>query len=184
MINSTVKTLSRSVKVYVALAMIVLIFATVAATEFIHHNNIKQNEYKELIFNDIKQDKNSLYLILLITLFLFLFLFIFVYRRISFYQNSINATYQEQLQCNKNYLQTIFDATPNIMMTTDGREVDRANQAMLNFFACKTLEEFKSENSCICDFFLSGAEFVQAKMGELTWLQFILQNKTKYIKFL
>ena len=80
------------------------------------------------------------------------------------------------------YLKAIFDITPHIMITTVQEEIDYANKAMLKFFECKTLKEFKKNNSCICDFFISGDSYLSNDVVDGSWLEYILQNPKKLHK--
>ena len=174
---------------------------SVGASEYFTHlvtlKDFKDVPKVKIIFFQERSKKAGvqglfLFGILLATLLVFCLLIILIYRRIGLYQEKVSRMYFEQLKkinesekllkFNQITLQSIFDVTPNIMMTSDGTEVDKANKAMLNFFGAKTLEEFKSKNVCICDFFLSGADFVMPQMGNLTWLEYILENKNKIHK--
>ena len=83
---------------------------------------------------------------------------------------------QEELSFNQRYLQSVFDATSYIMITTDGEEIERANPAMLEFFGYKDLVTFKSEHECICDFFLGDENCLEAEVEGLHWLEYVLAN--------
>ena len=98
----------------------------------------------------------------------------------------VNITRQRQLEkefnFNQNYLQTIFNVTPNIMITTDGEEIDRTNPAMLEFFGFKSTAEFKKEHNCICDYFLDSDECLSSVEDGMSWLEYMLKYKDKLHK--
>ena len=83
---------------------------------------------------------------------------------------------QNKLELNRKYLQNIFNMTPNIMVTTNGEEIDDANHAMLKFTGFKTIEDFKSKHKCICDLFVEEDNYLQAKMNGTRWLDYILSR--------
>ncbi|MFT7824397.1 MAG: PAS domain S-box protein, partial [Sulfurimonas sp.] len=83
---------------------------------------------------------------------------------------------QEALQFSRNYLQHIFDSVPNIMIATDGRLIDNATPAMLEFFGYKTLADFNREHDCICDFFEEGKGLLQPVTEGVNWLEYILSR--------
>ncbi|MCK5109952.1 MAG: PAS domain S-box protein [Arcobacteraceae bacterium] len=86
---------------------------------------------------------------------------------------------QNELELNRNYLQSIFDMSPNIMITTDGGEIIEANNAMLEFTGFKTLEAFKRKHQCICDFFEKEKKCLNPDMKGIRWLEYILSKPTK-----
>lgn len=51
------------------------------------------------------------------------------------------------------YLQAILDSSPDIIIITDGEHLLSANGSFFSFFHYETLEAFKKEHDCICDFF-------------------------------
>lgn len=89
---------------------------------------------------------------------------------------------QEALQFSQNYLQNIFDSVPNIMVTTDGKLIDNATPLMLEFFGYRTLNAFKSEHDCICDFFEEGSGLLQPVMEGVDWLEYMLSRPDKIHK--
>jgi len=92
---------------------------------------------------------------------------------------------QDALQFSQNYLQSIFDFTPHIMITTDGEMIENATPVMLEFFGYETLDALKKEHDCICDFFLEnikGDECLQQVMQGVSWLEYILSRPDKVHK--
>ncbi|MCD6190640.1 MAG: PAS domain S-box protein, partial [Sulfurimonas sp.] len=89
---------------------------------------------------------------------------------------------QERLEFNKRYLQTIFDVTPGLMITTDGEDIDKANPAMLEFFGYETIEEFKNEHDCVCDYFIGDNDCLVPEIDGVRWLEYILQRESQLHK--
>ncbi len=98
--------------------------------------------------------------------FLFLFLFSWMYRKNSF---------------EKAYAKSILDASPNPTVVTNGEFLISANKAMLSYLGYATLEKFRSEHNCICDLFEKGDtnEYLQPKMDDVFWIEYILSNSQK-----
>ncbi len=84
---------------------------------------------------------------------------------------------KNKLEFNEKYLQTIFDVTPSIMITTDGEYIDKANPAMLKFFDYETVEDFKKEHDCICDYFIGDSDCITAEIDGIHWLEYLLLRK-------
>ncbi|MEA2028561.1 MAG: GGDEF domain-containing protein, partial [Campylobacterota bacterium] len=90
-------------------------------------------------------------------------------------------------------LMTIFDLNPHITIITDGKHIQRVNRRFLGFLEIKTLSEFTNEYDCICDRFELREGYLQAQMGDQTWIEhvdthpsqlhkaMIIQNKKEYI---
>ncbi|MFA6192098.1 MAG: PAS domain S-box protein [Sulfurimonas sp.] len=89
---------------------------------------------------------------------------------------------ENEIKSAQTYLQTIFDITPNLMITTDGVGIKKGNEAMLEFTGYDSLGSFKKENDCICDLFIKKEGYLCSKMGELNWLEYILLNQNKIHK--
>ena len=89
---------------------------------------------------------------------------------------------EDALQFSRNYLQNIFDSIPNMMITTDGEFMDNVTPTMLEFFGYETLDAFKSEHDCICEFFLEGHELLQPVMQDVNWLEYILSRPAQLHK--
>ncbi|WP_372999127.1 PAS domain S-box protein [Sulfurimonas sp.] len=81
-----------------------------------------------------------------------------------------------ELEFNRDYLQNIIDVLPNIVIVTDGEKIKRANRTMLDFTGYQTLDEFKKDHDCICDFFIEEENTLMPFVDELTWLAYIFAN--------
>ncbi len=174
--NLDLPSLRKRVTFYIDFAMILLIIVTVISTlVFLNH--------RQEITSTSELSTYILGLILVSIMIIVSLLSWFIHRRISSYENSVTKIYEKQIKRideSERYLQNIFDVMPNIMVTSNGYELDRANPAMLDFFGYKTLEDFKSEHDCICDFFLSCDGCLEAKMDDVSWLEYILSSKEKF----
>ena len=80
------------------------------------------------------------------------------------------------------YLETVFNAQSNIVVTTYGTKIDRLNQALLEFSQFKSLEEFKSKYDCICDLFIEKNGFLTKEIDGQNWLDYIYDNQDKIHK--
>ncbi len=80
---------------------------------------------------------------------------------------------KKRLEFNEKYLQAVLDAQKNIVIVQSQGEIESANLAFLNFMHVENLQEFKSKNSCISDFFLEGEEFLSKSID---WVTYILKN--------
>jgi len=85
----------------------------------------------------------------------------------------------KELEFNQRYLKNIFEVIPNILITTDGENIDKANSAMLEFTGFKKLEDFRLKHDCICDLFLEGDGYLESVMDGVSWLEYIYLNPDK-----
>lgn len=95
--------------------------------------------------------------------------------------------YEEELKYNKNYLNTILDTINNIVIVSiNGKALDRANRAFLNFFEYENIDEFKKEYKCIYKYFekTQSDEFVYDGKEGLNWLEYIYKYPNRLHKVL
>ena len=80
----------------------------------------------------------------------------------------------------------ILNSQPYIMILTNGSHIVEANSEFFKFFEqYKTVEEFRKEHECICDFFepVDEEDYVyQKEIDGLTWLNLVLKNRDKDFK--
>ena len=83
-----------------------------------------------------------------------------------------------ELNEQKEFVQTLLDSQEQIVITTDGKTLRSANKTFLDFFNIKTMAEFTKECDCICDKFKIDETntYLQKYMGDLTWIEYVLQN--------
>lgn len=103
--------------------------------------------------------------------------------------------YQEKIIRQHSLIENILNSLKIIMVITNGEELFALNQYGLNFTGYSSLDEFKKEHKCICDFFLNEEGFIKntedwlkiAKQLESYKRKVIIQNhhtKEKHIFYL
>ena len=103
---------------------------------------------------------------------------------ISYFYRKILQGLSEQEKLNnelsqkENFLRTLIDTDSNLIVTTDGERAHLANQAVLNFTGYDSLDDFKKEHKCICDFFIEKDDYIGASKGEQSWIEYILSTPT------
>ncbi|MEA3369995.1 MAG: PAS domain S-box protein [Campylobacterota bacterium] len=126
------------------------------------------------------------YYIYITVLFILVAMALYVYRRIGRYQKDVSSLYLKQIEMinksekelsfNKDYLESIFDVTPSVMIVTNGEEIYRANPAMLEFFGYESLEAFKAEHQCICEYFTAEKICLNPVVDGIPWLEYVLSR--------
>ena len=81
------------------------------------------------------------------------------------------------MEKNSEYIQFILDSQKNILLLTDGRELKKANQAMLDFLGFEDIDVFRNRHECICDFFVEEDGYLQKRMNGVLWIHAILNDK-------
>ncbi|HEX5329203.1 diguanylate cyclase [Sulfuricurvum sp.] len=84
-----------------------------------------------------------------------------------------------ELDSKNRYLQTILDNSPNIIIITDGEHLLKANGSFFTIFHYETLEAFRAEHDCICDFFekVDELEYLHDKKIEgLLWPYYLISH--------
>jgi len=81
------------------------------------------------------------------------------------------------LEKNSEYIQFILDSQENILILTDGQELKKANQAMLDFLGFDTIESFSKKHECICDFFIKESGYLQKEKNGILWIDAMLNSK-------
>lgn len=91
--------------------------------------------------------------------------FILGYKLIRRKEKSINALtsalneQKEELFYAGQKLQKLFDLQKNIIILTDGKKLNMANQSMLDFFGFVDLDHFLQHYNCICERFIKDDTF-------------------------
>jgi len=81
------------------------------------------------------------------------------------------------LEKNSEYIQFILDSQENILLLTDGQELKKANQAMLDFLGFDTIDNFRQKHECICDFFIKEEGYLQKEKNGILWIDAMLSNR-------
>ncbi len=85
----------------------------------------------------------------------------------------------------KEYLKTLLNTDQNIIITTEaGEDLISANSAFFDYFGYTTMEAFKEEHRCICDFFEAdpGHDYLQKMNNGVLWIDYMLANPGKRYK--
>ena len=61
------------------------------------------------------------------------------------------------------YIQFILDSQENILLLSDGHDLKKANQAMLDFLGFENIDDFRNSYECICDFFVEEHGYLQKR---------------------
>ena len=103
--------------------------------------------------------------------------FAFYLRRKLILYITLAKNKEKELLKSKEYLESIFNTTPGILIQTDGKSISNANSTMLKFFGYKSIEDFRKEHTCICEYFLNEPDTLQADMDGQTWLEYLEGTK-------
>ena len=60
---------------------------------------------------------------------------------------------EKEFEKHRNYMKTLYDLNPNIIMISDGKELSSANHAFFKLFDYVNIDEFKEQQHCVCKFF-------------------------------
>jgi PAS domain S-box-containing protein len=71
---------------------------------------------------------------------------------------------------------SILNTQNDIVIVTNGTHLIEANKAFLDFFDFKSIHEFREKHMCVCDRFINEAGFLQPKMGDETWVEYLLRR--------
>ncbi|WP_455755800.1 sensor domain-containing diguanylate cyclase [Sulfurimonas sp.] len=72
------------------------------------------------------------------------------------------------------YLDTIFEAYPDILIVTSGDKIEKVNSKFLNFTKFDSLDDFKEVYKCICDQFENIEGYLQPHIdNNLTWIEYV-----------
>ena len=100
---------------------------------------------------------------------------LFAYRQ--YFLIKQNKRLDEQYQ----YTNSILNSQTNFTIITDGRNIIETNQTTLDFFGYKTIEDFRKDHSCICDFFIEEEGYISNKEDWDTWSEFFIDNSTNLL---
>ncbi|MDD2829150.1 MAG: diguanylate cyclase [Sulfuricurvum sp.] len=106
---------------------------------------------------------------------------IFSLSSVSFIFLAIIAWMYRKNSYEKTYVKSILDASPNPTVVTNGEVIISANKSMLEFLGYQTLEQFKQQHNCVCDFFEEGDtdEYLQSMMKDQLWIQYVIDHPTR-----
>jgi len=78
---------------------------------------------------------------------------------------------------NRKYAKELINLQSDLILVSDGKNIEDTNSAFLNFFGYETLSLFKEENSCVCNRFIKEDGYLQDEITELNWISYIQKNK-------
>ena len=92
----------------------------------------------------------------------------------------------QELDSEKNYIQTIIDTNPSIIIVTNGTKIIDANKRFFEFFEFETLDDFLVNHNCICDYFeyIDGFDLEnKIEVNNKNWCEYLYkhQNKTHMV---
>lgn len=71
----------------------------------------------------------------------------------------------------------IFNNQKNMTLLTTGNDIRLVNKAFFRYFPkYKTLDDFKKEHSCICDFFEEEEGYLKPRYNGQTWVEYVDQH--------
>ena len=83
----------------------------------------------------------------------------------------------------KKYYGNIIDSSTNIVLVNDREKIIDVNKIFFKYFyKYKTLNEFKLEHSCICEFFIEEDGYIQKDMNGVSWIDYTTKNNDKQHK--
>jgi len=152
-----------------------------SASDLYKYAHIKAEGFKAESYEIAKGFEGVTIVITLLFLSIFGLFSLYIYFRIKKYILQVDENEQKYL-IEKKYLHSVFDVIPQIMITTDGKEIERVNLAMLQFFEYESSEQFKNDHECICDYFIHEKDCITSEVNGTHWLEYILKNQDKLHK--
>jgi len=123
---------------------------------------------------------NIIFYTILVVLVLVTFGYFLVVREYSRKLNNKVLQRTEELNSEKNYIQSILDSSPSMVFVMKERTLIKANKTFLDFFGYRTLEEFKEVHISIGNFFilLNDQPFPKSKIIEDDfWAHYLSEHK-------
>ncbi len=99
-----------------------------------------------------------------------------VSRLISARKSEMERREYEKIE--RKFLLGVMDLQDNLIVITDGKQMESGNQALLNFFDFKTEEDFKKNNECICCTFINseGCFHLGLLKENKLWIEHMLEH--------
>jgi len=137
---------------------------------------ILSKKLQDIDISEIKKFKTNFMFNIVFTLVILFFILTLIFY--YFFSNKIILE--------KRKAQKILDSQQNIIILTDGENLNNANKQFLNFFnQYKTIEEFKLEHKCICEMFVDLKDesyLIEKDYDGKNWAEYILTNPEKSFK--
>jgi len=92
----------------------------------------------------------------------------------------INIIMFYKMRKQKVYYKNIMDTTTNIVIINDKKNILNVNKVFFKYFErYKSIEEFKKENDCICNFFVEEKGYIQKEFNGTHWVDYLIENNSK-----
>ena len=73
-----------------------------------------------------------------------------------------------------------MDTSRNMVLISDGARLKRVNKVFFKYFSMyNSVEDFLKDYSCMCDLFTEEEGYLSKNMGDISWLEYLLQNPDK-----
>ena len=77
---------------------------------------------------------------------------------------------------NEEYMKDILSSQSSIIIINDRTEILDVNDSFLTFFnEYNSLDDFKNEHQCVCDYFIEEEGFIY-KFSDINWVTYLLEN--------
>jgi signal transduction histidine kinase/heme/copper-type cytochrome/quinol oxidase subunit 2 len=115
----------------------------------------------------IRQKREGFYLFMVVVFIVVSFFMVMIYHELIAKHKTVQLSLKNRI---------ILDSQSTIIIITDGVHIKETNQPLLDFFDYANLQAFKADHNCVCEYFEKeeGKPYLQMRMGELTWLEYIL----------
>ncbi len=92
--------------------------------------------------------------------------------------NQIYTMVANKIHFQEFYNQTILDAIPSPVIVTNGQELTAANQTLLSYLSYETLEDFKNDHACVCEYFEEGDtdDYLLPMQNDQRWTEYIREH--------
>ena len=150
-----------------------LVFDEIKIRDY-NNNQIGSFVYIIDITKDILQNKKFFYISLSKPIVAVTIILIFIYFIFQYLFNQIKKIENR----NKN----ILNAQKTIIILTNGEELLDCNQALLDFYGYKTVDDFIKINECICNTFEEKPSYLQKYNDGKLWIDYIMDNKGSFFK--
>ncbi|RXJ99462.1 hypothetical protein CRU98_05400 [Arcobacter sp. CECT 8986] len=152
-------------------------------------NNISKEEFDRIYRKWVQveyQEKIDYTLIWKIVIFsIIIILIIFYSNRKLKNQIEQKEKAQEDLKKSNEFIHSIMDSQMDIVVVTNGKEIQRVNKAFFDYFHFDSLDDFKKRYNCISELFDKSdenSEFITSYKENKLWIDYIIDNPCKYNK--
>ena len=77
---------------------------------------------------------------------------------------------------NRQYVKELINLQHDLIIVSDGKNIDDVNKEFLHFFGYETLDAFKDEHPCVCDMFIEDDGYLAEKKDELSWINYMQKH--------